>query len=163
MRPAATRRRPAAVSTSDQVLVSALTRSLQRRRSRAGDALLPTWDQSAVGQSGFRPVEQVTRPSGRYTVRLRSGQASWVSPCLVRCGRRVIDSYRCWCRGKCASVAGIDELACERGVRGGQDHHHARRATLFLAQAGARQPLFALLAYTGLRIGEALGPTWADI
>ena len=33
----------------------------------------------------------------------------------------------------------------------------------FLAHAGPQRPLFELLAYTGLRIGEALGLTWADI
>ena len=33
----------------------------------------------------------------------------------------------------------------------------------FLAHAGPRRPLFEFLAYTGLRIGEALGLTWADI
>ncbi len=33
----------------------------------------------------------------------------------------------------------------------------------FLAAAGAQRPLFEFLAYTGLRIGEALGLTWADI
>jgi integrase len=33
----------------------------------------------------------------------------------------------------------------------------------FLAHAGPRRPLFQLLAYTGLRIGEALGLTWADV
>jgi integrase len=32
-----------------------------------------------------------------------------------------------------------------------------------LAHAGPRRPLFEFLAYTGLRIGEALGLTWADI
>jgi integrase len=32
-----------------------------------------------------------------------------------------------------------------------------------LDQAGNSRPLFAFLAYTGLRIGEALGLTWADI
>jgi integrase len=32
-----------------------------------------------------------------------------------------------------------------------------------LAQARTRRPLFEFLAYTGLRIGEALGLTWADI
>ena len=33
----------------------------------------------------------------------------------------------------------------------------------FLAYAGPRRPLFEFLAYTGLRIGEALDLTWADI
>jgi integrase len=33
----------------------------------------------------------------------------------------------------------------------------------FLAHAGPRRPLFEFLAYTGVRIGEALGLTWADI
>jgi integrase len=33
----------------------------------------------------------------------------------------------------------------------------------FLAASGPRRPLFELMAYTGLRIGEALGLTWADI
>ena len=33
----------------------------------------------------------------------------------------------------------------------------------FLAHAGDHRPLFEFLAYTGLRIGEALGLTWADI
>jgi integrase len=33
----------------------------------------------------------------------------------------------------------------------------------FLAHARRRRPLFEFLAYTGLRIGEALGLTWADI
>ena len=33
----------------------------------------------------------------------------------------------------------------------------------FLAASGRRRPLFEFLAYTGLRIGEALGLTWADI
>ena len=33
----------------------------------------------------------------------------------------------------------------------------------FLAHAGSRRPLFEFLAHTGLRIGEALGLTWADI
>jgi integrase len=33
----------------------------------------------------------------------------------------------------------------------------------FLNHAGPRRHLFELLAYTGLRIGEALGLTWADI
>src|SRR5207253_3118027 len=33
----------------------------------------------------------------------------------------------------------------------------------FLAHAGRHRPLFELLAYTGLRIGEALGLTWSDI
>src|SRR5437899_11638129 len=33
----------------------------------------------------------------------------------------------------------------------------------FLAQAGPQWPLFEFLAYTGVRIGEALGLTWADI
>jgi len=33
----------------------------------------------------------------------------------------------------------------------------------FLAHAGPHRPLFEFLAYTGLRVGEALGPTWADI
>jgi integrase len=32
-----------------------------------------------------------------------------------------------------------------------------------LAHAGTRRPLFEFLAYAGLRIGEALGLTWADI
>jgi integrase len=32
-----------------------------------------------------------------------------------------------------------------------------------LDHAGTRRPLFEFLAYTGLRIGEALGLTWADI
>jgi integrase len=32
-----------------------------------------------------------------------------------------------------------------------------------LDHAGPRRPLFEFLAYTGLRIGEALGLTWADI
>src|SRR5207237_10425584 len=32
-----------------------------------------------------------------------------------------------------------------------------------LANAGPQRPLFEFLAYTGLRIGEALGLTWADI
>ncbi len=33
----------------------------------------------------------------------------------------------------------------------------------FLADAGPHRPLFEFLAYTGLRIGEALRLTWADI
>ena len=33
----------------------------------------------------------------------------------------------------------------------------------FLAHAGPRQLLFEFLGYAGLRIGEALGLTWADI
>lgn len=33
----------------------------------------------------------------------------------------------------------------------------------FLAHAKSRRPLFEFLAHTGLRIGEALGLTWADI
>jgi integrase len=33
----------------------------------------------------------------------------------------------------------------------------------FLDHAGTDRPLFEFLAYTGLRIGEALGLTWADI
>ena len=33
----------------------------------------------------------------------------------------------------------------------------------FLAHARSHRPLFEFLAYTGLRIGEALGLTWADI
>jgi integrase len=33
----------------------------------------------------------------------------------------------------------------------------------FLTASGARRPLFEFLAYTGLRIGEALGLTWADV
>src|SRR4029077_12972636 len=33
----------------------------------------------------------------------------------------------------------------------------------FLAHAGSDRPLFEFLAYTGLRIGEALGLTWADV
>jgi integrase len=33
----------------------------------------------------------------------------------------------------------------------------------FLAHAGPRRPLFEFLAYTGLRVGEALGLTWADV
>jgi integrase len=33
----------------------------------------------------------------------------------------------------------------------------------FLAHAEAHRPVFEFLAYTGLRIGEALGLTWADI
>ena len=33
----------------------------------------------------------------------------------------------------------------------------------FLAASGPRRPLFEFMAYTGLRIGEALGLTWADI
>ena len=33
----------------------------------------------------------------------------------------------------------------------------------FLAHAKGRRPLFEFLAHTGLRIGEALGLTWADI
>jgi integrase len=33
----------------------------------------------------------------------------------------------------------------------------------FLAAAEARRPLFEFLADTGMRIGEALGLTWADI
>jgi integrase len=32
-----------------------------------------------------------------------------------------------------------------------------------LDQAGSYRPLFELLAFTGLRIGEALGLTWADV
>jgi integrase len=32
-----------------------------------------------------------------------------------------------------------------------------------LANAGSHRPLFEFLAYTGLRIGEALGLTWADV
>jgi integrase len=32
-----------------------------------------------------------------------------------------------------------------------------------LDQAGSDRPLFKLLAFTGLRIGEALGLTWADV
>jgi integrase len=32
-----------------------------------------------------------------------------------------------------------------------------------LDRAGTHRPLFELLAYTGLRIGEALGLTWADV
>jgi integrase len=32
-----------------------------------------------------------------------------------------------------------------------------------LGHAGSYRPLFELLAYTGLRTGEALGPTWADL
>src|SRR5450759_3719247 len=30
-------------------------------------------------------------------------------------------------------------------------------------QAGSYRPLYELLAYTGLRVGEALGLTWADV
>jgi integrase len=30
-------------------------------------------------------------------------------------------------------------------------------------QAGSYRPVFELLAFTGLRIGEALGLTWADV
>jgi integrase len=33
----------------------------------------------------------------------------------------------------------------------------------FLAHAGPQRPIFEFLAYTGLRIGEALGLTWSDI
>ena len=33
----------------------------------------------------------------------------------------------------------------------------------FLGHAKLRRPLFEFLAYTGLRIGEALGLTWADV
>jgi integrase len=32
-----------------------------------------------------------------------------------------------------------------------------------LDQSGSYRPLFELLAFTGLRIGEALGLTWADV
>ena len=32
-----------------------------------------------------------------------------------------------------------------------------------LDQAGSYRPLFELLAFTGLLIGEALGLTWADV
>jgi integrase len=41
-------------------------------------------------------------------------------------------------------------------VEGGELAH-------FLAHAGTHRPLYEFLAYTGLRIGEALGLTWADV
>jgi integrase len=47
-----------------------------------------------------------------------------------------------------------------RPVDGGLEGAELARV---LDQAGTRRPLFEFLAYTGLRIGEALGLTWADI
>jgi integrase len=40
---------------------------------------------------------------------------------------------------------------------------HGDLLARLLAHAGPRRPLFEFLAYTGLRIGEALGVTWADV
>ena len=129
---------------------------MSRRRLRIGGGLVGSRHPQLSG-----PRARVCAPGRRYRGRVRGGSATPRSGGSSTPGLARTTGRRGWLADN--PVAKLEP--------GEKPHWTPVRAailegdelTRFLAHAGVRRPLFEFLAYTGLRIGEALGLTWADI